>query len=72
MDRIPSGNLLLKFIIREINLDKIATISKICNKLITLSNYMILIGEDITKLNTYMKGLVKYLAARGGGGVCAY
>jgi hypothetical protein len=62
---LPSGNLLLKVIIRESHLDTNATISTIRTKLSNLDTYMLTIGGDITKFNTYVKGLVESLNARG-------
>jgi hypothetical protein len=61
----PSGNLLLKVIVRESHLDTNATISTIRTKLSNLDTYMLSIGGDITKFNTYVKGLVESLNARG-------
>ena len=65
VDGIPFGNFLLKFIIRESHLDTNTTISTIRTKLSFLNTYMLLIGGYIMKFNTYVKGLVKSLAARG-------
>lgn len=62
---LPSGNLLLKVIIRESHLDTNATVSTIRTKLSNLDTYMLTIGGDITKFNTYVKGLVESLSARG-------
>jgi len=62
---MPSGNLLLKIIIRESHLDTNATISTIRTNLSNLDNYMLTIGGDITKFNTYVKELVESLTARG-------
>ena len=63
--KIPSGNLLLKVIIRESHLDTNATTQSIRTKLSNLDRYIITIGNDITKFNGYVKGLVQSLAARG-------
>ena len=63
--RIPSGNLLLKVIIRESHLDTNATTQSIRTKLSNLDRYIATIGNDITKFNGYVKGLVQSLAARG-------
>jgi hypothetical protein len=62
---LPSGNLLLKVIIRESHLDTNATISTIRTKLSNLDSYMLSIGGDIEKFNTYVKGLEESLTARG-------
>jgi hypothetical protein len=62
---LPSGNLLLKVIVRESHLDTNAMISTIRTKLSNLDTYMLSIGGDITKFNTYVKGLVESLNARG-------
>jgi hypothetical protein len=61
----PSGNLLLKVIIRESHLDTNATISTIRTNLSNLDTYMLKIGGDITKFNTYVKELIESLHARG-------
>ena len=63
--KIPSGNLLLKVIIRESHLDTNATTQSIRTKLSNLDRYIVTIGNDITKFNGYVKGLVQSLAARG-------
>jgi hypothetical protein len=65
VDRFPSGNLLLKVIVRESHLDTNATISTIRTKLSDLDTCMLSIGGDITKFNTGVKGLVESLNARG-------
>ena len=63
--RIPSGNLLLKVLIRESNRDTNATTQSIRMKLSNLDDYMIKINSDITKFNGYVKILVRSLEARG-------
>lgn len=63
--RVPSGNLLLKVIIRESHLDTNATTQSIRTKLSNLDRYIVTIGNDITKFNGYVKSLVQSLAARG-------
>lgn len=63
--KIPSGNLLLKVIIRESHLDTNATTQSIRTKLSNLDRYIVTIGNDITKFNGYVKSLVQSLAARG-------
>jgi hypothetical protein len=62
---MPSGVLLLKVIIRESHLDTNATISNIRTNLSNLDEYMLKIGGDITKFNTYVKELIDQLTARG-------
>jgi hypothetical protein len=62
---MPSGNLLLKVIIRESHLDTNATISNIRTNLSNLDTYMLKVGGDITKFNTYVKELIDSLTARG-------
>ncbi len=62
---MPSGVLLLKFIIRESHLDANATISNIRTNLSNLDEHMLKIGGDITKFNTYVKELIDQLTARG-------
>ena len=62
---VPSGNLLLKVIIRESHLDTNATTQSIRMKLSNLDEYIVKIDSDITKFNGYVKLLVNNLAARG-------
>ena len=61
----PSGNLLLKVIIRESHLDTNATTQSIRMKLSNLDDYMSKINSDITKFNGYVKILIRSLEARG-------
>jgi hypothetical protein len=61
----PSGNLLLKVIIRESHLDTNATVISIKTKLSSLDSYILTIGSDITKFNGYVKLLVDSLTSRG-------
>ena len=63
--KVPSGNLLLKIIIRESHLDTNATTQSIRNKLSNLDEYISTIGNDITKFNGYVKALALGLNARG-------
>ena len=62
---VPSGNLLLKVIIRESHLDTNATTQSIRNKLSSLDNHILTIGCDIGRFNAYVKGLLLSLTARG-------
>ena len=62
---VPSGNLLLKVIIRESHLDTNATTQSIRMKMSNLDKYMSKINSDITKFNGYVKLLEGSLAARG-------
>ena len=62
---VPSGNLLLKVIIRESHLDTNATTQSIRMKMSNLDEYMLKINSDITKFNGYVKLLEGSLAARG-------
>ena len=62
---IPSGNLLLKVIIRESHLDTNATTQSIRTKLSNLALYIQTINCNVTKFNGYVKGLVLSLSARG-------
>ena len=62
---VPSGNLLLKVIIRESHLDTNATTQSIRMKMSNLDEYMSKIGSDITKFNSYVKLLEGSLVARG-------
>ena len=63
--KTPSGNLLLKVIIRESHLDTNATTQSIRMKLSNLDDYMSKIGSDVTKFNGYVKILIRSLEARG-------
>ena len=63
--KIPSGNLLLKVIIRESHIDTNATTQSIRMKLSNLDEYIVKIGSDITKFNGYVKMLISSLRARG-------
>ena len=63
--RSPSGNLLLKVIIRESHLDTNATTQSIRMKLSNLDDYMLKISSNITQFNGYVKLLVRSLNARG-------
>jgi hypothetical protein len=60
-----SGNLLLKIIIRESHINTNATTSNIRTKLSSLDSYVLMIGQDITKFNGYVKLLIRSLQARG-------
>ena len=62
---VPSGNLLLKVIIRESHIDTNATTQSIRMKLSNLDEYIMKIGSDITKFNGYVKMLLSSLHARG-------
>ena len=62
---LPSGNLLLKVLIRECHLDTNATVGGIRNRLSTLDVYLPTVGYNITKFNMYVKNLVDQLRARG-------
>ena len=62
---VPSGNLLLKVIIRESHLDTNATTQAIRTKLSNLDLYIQTINCDITKFNGYVKQLIMSLSARG-------
>ena len=62
---LPSGNLLLKVIIRESHLDTNATTTFIRTQLSGLDTYILEIGNDITMFNGHVKTLVEALLARG-------
>jgi hypothetical protein len=62
---IPSGPALLKIIIRESSLDTQATVRNIREQLTSLDTYLPRIGNDITKLNLYVRELMNKLSARG-------
>jgi len=61
----PSGNLLVKVVIRECHLDTNATVASIRQRLASLDTYLPTIDYDIGKLNMYVKTLLDQLAARG-------
>jgi hypothetical protein len=61
----PSGNLLLRVIIRESSLDSNATATVIRMKLSTLEHYMPTVKINIKVFNTYVKLQLKMLTARG-------
>jgi len=54
----PSGNLLLKVMIRECYLDTNATSGGIRAKLSSLDAYLPTVGYDVLKFNMYVKNLV--------------
>lgn len=62
---VPSGTALLKVIIRESSIDKNATSRHIRQKLSSLDTYLPSIGHDISKMNCYVKDLIRQLNARG-------
>ena len=62
---LPSGNLLMKVIIRECHLDTNATVASIRQRLSSLDTYLPTIDYDIAKLNMYVKTLLDQLSARG-------
>ena len=62
---LPSGNLLLKVLIRKCHLDTNATVGGIRNRLSALDTYLPTVGYNITKFNMYVKNLVDQLRARG-------
>ena len=61
----PSGNLLLKIIIRESHLDSNATTTSIRNQLSSLDIFITTGGCDITKFNSHVLLLLEGLASRG-------
>ena len=61
----PSGNLLIKVMIRESYLDTNDTTSGISSKIANLHNYLPRVGHDISLLNMYVKKQV-YLIRAGG------
>lgn len=61
----PSGNLLLRVIIRESSLDSNASTSIIRNKLAKLDQYMPTIKSNIKEFNEYVQYQLHALAARG-------
>jgi hypothetical protein len=63
--KLPSGNCLLKIIIRESHLDTNATTTMIRTKLSSLDTYIHQVGNDITKFNGYVRVLLDTLKARG-------
>ena len=63
--QLPSGNLLLKVLIRECHLDTNATVGGIRNRLSALDTYLPTVGYNISQFNMYVKNLVDQLRARG-------
>ena len=61
----PSGNLLLKVLIRESYLDTNATTIGIRSKLANLHNYLPTVRHEISLLNIYVKKQVYLLRAGG-------
>ena len=61
----PSGNLLLKIIIRESHLDSNATTTSIRNQFSSLDQVITTIVCDITKFNAHVQMLLEGLALRG-------
>ena len=61
----PSGNILLKIIIRESHLNSNATTTSIINQLSSLYQFITTIGCDITKFNVHVQMLLEGLASRG-------
>ena len=64
-NNLPSGNLLLKVMIRECQLDTNATTRTIRYRLSHLDDYLPTVSHDISRLNMYVKTLVKQLEASG-------
>jgi len=62
---LPSGNLLLKVLIRECYLDTNATSGAIRKRLSSLDTYLPTVGYNITKFNLYVAKLIQQLRARG-------
>ena len=63
--KYPSGNLLLKVLVREIHLDTNATTSWFRTQLSSLDEYMITIGSNIGKFNFHVQTLMGSLTAQG-------
>ena len=61
----PSGNLLLKIIIRERHLDSNTTTTSIRNQLSSIDQFITTIGCDITKFNAHVQMLLEGLSSRG-------
>ena len=51
----PSGNILLKIIIRESHLDSNATTTSIRNQLSSLDHFITTVGCDITKFKAHVQ-----------------
>ena len=62
---IPSGNLLLRVIIRESHIDTHATEGAIRTRLSNLDTYMATVDHDIAAFNIYVQHQLSALAARG-------
>jgi hypothetical protein len=62
---LPSGNLLLRVIIRESHLDSNATTSVLRQQLSRLNEYMPMVNSDVKKFNRHVQELLAALHARG-------
>ena len=65
INNIPSGNLLLREVIRESHIDTNATEASIRTKLSSLDAYMVSVDNDISKFNIYVQYQLSTLASRG-------
>ena len=65
IENYASGNLLLKFLVRESHLDTNVTTSWIRTQLSSLDKYMMIISNDIGKSNFHIQTLMGSLTARG-------
>ena len=65
IQEMPSGNLLLRVIIRESHIDTNASASAVRQKLSNLDVYMATVDSDIAKFNQYVKQQLAILASRG-------
>ena len=61
----PSGNLLLKYIIREIHINANSTMKSIRTQISSLDVYIGTIGSDISKFNVHAKLLLERISAIG-------
>ena len=61
----PISAAYLKILIREANVNTRSTVMHIQSKLSALNSYILTIGCNITKFNTYVKDLIDSLMARG-------
>ena len=64
VNRLPSGNILLKAIIQEIHLDTNSTTTSTRTQIRSLDAYIVIIGCNINKFNVHVKLLLAGLSAR--------
>ena len=64
-NKLVSGNLLIKLLVRESHLDTNAITAWIRSQLSGLDEYMLTVGSNIGKFGFHVQTLVRSLKARG-------